>query len=311
MKKFILLFIITSLLATAYPLNIKLKNVYKTSKEQIKLSDIVASHEGDDAIYQQIQNTVIDNLPYAQRLKNLTSKEVTQKLKSAHPRVSVSIPDNIVAIRWEETFLHSDTIHREAKAFLMRHLSLSKDAEVTLANTPKIPVPNQNVKLTFEENRYSQGSSMVRLDGKVYSQNKLIYVFNVQAKVSEQREVYQAKRSIKKGELVSPEDFLAVRQAINPSGIYLTSLDTTDEYIANNFIGKGALLKKTDITTSPEVRKNDLVTVVVQSDTMQLNYQAISKGNGWLGDRITLQNPESKQDFSAEVIEKNTVLVRF
>jgi len=310
MKKLYLVFIIICLLTNAFALNLKLKNLYMTKKEQIRLSDIVASYD-DDIAYQQIQNTVIDNLPYTQRMKNITSKEVTQKLKSAHPRVSVSITDNIVALRWEENFLDNDTIQREVKSFLMRHLSLGRDAEVTLANTPKIPVPNQNVKLTFEENKYSQGSNTVRLDGKVYSANKLIYVFNVQAKVSEQREVYQAKRSIKKGELVNPEDFLPVKQSINPSGAFLLSLDNENEYIANNFIGKGAILKKTDITTSPEVRKNDLVTVLVQSDTMQLSYQAISKGNGWLGDRVTMHNPESKQDFSAEVIEKNTVLVRF
>jgi len=311
MKKLLLMTILLCILSSAYSLNIKLKNAYKTHKEQIRLCDIVSSHEGDSAVYQQIQNLAIDSLPYAQRLKNLSSKDVLQKIKSAYPRIDVSIADNIVAIRWEETFLDSEIVHREAKSFLIRHLSLSKDAEITLASVPKIPVPNQNVKLTFEESRHSQNSNMVRLDGKVYSANKLIYVFNIQARVSEQCEVFQAKRSIKKGEIISPDDFIAVRQAINPNGVYLTSLAQTSEYIANNFIGKGAFLRKNDITTSPEVRKNDLVNVLVQSDTMQLSYQAISKVNGWIGDRITLQNPESKQDFSGLVIEKNTVLVRF
>jgi len=311
MRRLFLILFIMFVTAGVDAIEIKLKNVYKTNKEQIRLCDLVDKIEGEDAVYQQIKNVVIETLPYDRRLVNIKSNDVLKKVKQAFPRIDVTISNTVTAVRWEETFLSRDILLREAKSFLVRHYSLSSSAEVSLASIPRIPVPNQNVKLTFEENKYSQSGNMMRLDGKVYSENKVIYVFNVQARVQEKREIFQAKRSIQKGEKVTTDDFLIVVQAVNPNGIYLLSFSNEQEYIANNFIGKGAIIKKTDINTSPYVTKNEMVTVLMQNDTMQLSYQAIAKANGWFGDRIMLQNPESHQDFAGEVIDQNTVLVKF
>jgi len=311
MRRFFVILFIMFVTAGVNAIDIKLKNVYKTNKEQIRLCDLVDKIEGEEAVYQQIKNVVIETLPYDRRLVNIKSNDVLKKVKQAFPRVEVTISNTVTAVRWEETFLNRDIILREAKSFLVRHYSLSSSAEVNLASIPKIPVPSQDVRLTFEENKYSQSGNMVRLDGKVYSQNKVIYVFNVQARVQERREIFQAKRSINKGDRVTTDDFITVVQAVNPNGVYLLSFNNEQEYIANNFIGKGAILKKTDINTSPYVTKNEMVTVLMQSDTMQLSYQAIAKANGWFGDRIMLQNPESRQDFAGEVIDQNTVLVKF
>jgi len=311
MRRFFIILFIMFVSAGVNAIDIKLKNVYKTNKEQIRLCDLVEKVEGEDELYQQIKNIVIETLPYDRRLVNIKSNDVLKKVKQAYPRVEVAIANTVTAVRWEETFLDSDILLREARAFLTKHFSLGKDAEVSLASIPRIPVPNQNVKLSFEENKYSQNSNLVRLDGKVYSQNKVIYVFNVQARIQEKREIYQAKRSIRKGERITTDDFITVLQAVNPNSVYLLSFNNQQEYIANNFIGKGAILKKTDINTSPYVTKNEMVTVLLQNDTMQLSYQAIAKANGWFGDRIMLQNPESRQDFTGEVIDQNTVLVKF
>lgn len=290
-------------------LTLQLKRVVKINEEIITVNDLVESWDGKHTDYLKIQKIVIDELPYERRIMNIQSNFVTQRIKLFNPEVEVNIPSTITAVRWNEVNLNNETIKREAVNFLTQYYSLSDNSSISFMNMPRVSIPSENITLSFSKNRTTENTNYIRLDGKVFYKGELINVFNLLAKVEEVKLVYQANRSIRKGQKIVLNDFIKVSIPANPNNAYLHDFDDSKDFIANNFISKGSYLKNTDIVSPPFVQRNDLVTVLIQSVSMQLSYQAISRANGWLGDRIMLQNPDSKQTFYAEVIDKNKVLI--
>ena len=290
-------------------LNLKLKNVARINNGTIRLQDLVESHDGDSAIYQRIRNTVIDQLPYDKRMINLKSNEIADKIRQNHPNTEFTLSSNLVAVRWEEIFLSADIVQKEAINFVRRYYRLGENADITILNIPRLAIPNDNITLSFEKSKFSENTNMIRLNGQVLSQNNVINVFHVLAKIEVSQDVFQANRSIKKGEKLTKSDFMTVKMNINPNSNFSLKLDENDEMIASRFISKGSILKNTDIQRAPAVKRNEVVTVVIRGNAMQINYEALSRADGWIGDRILMQNLESRQTFRAEVIDKNTVLV--
>ncbi|MCX6975627.1 MAG: flagellar basal body P-ring formation chaperone FlgA [Verrucomicrobia bacterium] len=66
-----------------------------------------------------------------------------------------------------------------------------------------------------------------------------------------------------------------------------------------------------DITLRPLVRKGQLVDVVVAEGSMNISMKGISLGNGGAGEMVSVRNLDSRKEFSAKVINLNTVQVKF
>jgi flagella basal body P-ring formation protein FlgA len=278
------------------------------SNEEIRLKDLVESYEGCSSDLLKIQNIVIERLPYQRRMMNIQSNNIVQKVRLYSPCVTVNIPSVIVSVRWAEVTLDNERLQREASEFLTRHYNLGDSAEISFMNVPRVTIPSENVILSFEMSRTTENTNFIRLDGRIFHEGEIINSFNLTTRVQERRYVLQANRSIRRGQAISPNDFIRVSIAVNPNNAFVMNLDN-DDLIANNFISKGSYLRNSDIVGSPFVQANDLVTVLIQSAAMQLSYQAVSRANGWLGDRIMLQNPDSRQTFYAQVVDRNTVLI--
>jgi flagella basal body P-ring formation protein FlgA len=66
-----------------------------------------------------------------------------------------------------------------------------------------------------------------------------------------------------------------------------------------------------DIALRPLVRKGQLVDVVVAEGGMNISMKGISLGNGGAGEMVSVRNLDSRKEFSAKVINLNTVQVKF
>jgi flagella basal body P-ring formation protein FlgA len=309
MKKIIIFFTLIVLVLNLNSLTLRFKNVALINSEDIRLRDLVESYQGENDDYELIQNLVVENLTYNRRMLNVKSNDIMEKIRFHYPVLSVRAVSSVIAVRWEEMTLDSGRIQKEASDFLRRHYTLSSEAEINITNIPRVPIPNQNVSIRFEKSNFSENSNIIRLDGNVFHQNDVISAFHILARITDTQYVFQSNRSIRKGESISSSDFIRVRLAVSPNNPFLTIFDDSAELIASRFIAKGANIRNTDVETAPFVRRNELVNVIVRSSTMQLNYQATSRANGWLGDRIMLENPDSRQTFHARVIDRNTVLI--
>jgi flagella basal body P-ring formation protein FlgA len=309
-KKLLLSFVLLIFVfAQLSSLTLQLKRVATINQEDIRLKDLIESWEGDHNDLMKIQNIVVAELPYKQRMKNIPSNVIMQQIRLHYQSIQVSIPSTISAVRWDELTLSTERLQREASDFLTWYYNLGESSMISFMNNPRVQIPSEDVVLHFEMNRATENVNFVRLDGRVLHNGDMVNSFNLTARVQEMKTVLQANRSIRRGQRVNLNDFISVSIPVNPNNAFKTEFEVSSDLVASNFIAKGAYLRYTDVVGSPFVQANDLVTVIVQSAAMRLSYQALARANGWLGDRIMLQNTDSRQTFFAQVIDINTVLI--
>ncbi len=71
------------------------------------------------------------------------------------------------------------------------------------------------------------------------------------------------------------------------------------------------LLTWRDVARRPLVRKGDYVEVAAIDGLLQITMRGLALQNGAQGDTVTIRNPDSKKDFTAQVVAENRVQIRF
>ncbi|MCL1826673.1 MAG: flagellar basal body P-ring formation chaperone FlgA [Candidatus Cloacimonetes bacterium] len=303
----VILLLLVAVQVNAITLN--LKKVVKVTNEMVMVKHLVDSFEGYAEDYSEIEYIVIDTLPFEQRMANLASRDIQEKIIAQYPQIDVRIPSSIVAVRWAETKLDAEELKAEAEAFLRIGYDLSDEAVITFQNIPSVTVPDNKIRLSFETARTPDNSKYTKVICRAENNQNFVHIFSFNVQIEDFQTVYKAKRSIKKDEVIDLNDFTQVQARVNPVNMLISEISITDNLIAKRFITKDAILQKSDVAPLPDVKTNEDVTVVVQTNSMQMSYQALSKVNGWLGDRVMVQNPDSKKIFYAEVIDKNKVKI--
>jgi flagella basal body P-ring formation protein FlgA len=99
-------------------------------------------------------------------------------------------------------------------------------------------------------------------------------------------------------------DFLRERDAL-PASV------GDHSYIFVRGVSPGRLLTWHDIARRPLVRKGDYVEVAAIDGLLSVTMKGLAMENGAAGDTVTIRNPDSRKDFSAQVVAENRVQIRF
>lgn len=76
-------------------------------------------------------------------------------------------------------------------------------------------------------------------------------------------------------------------------------------------VAQGAALTWKDIALAPLVRKGAMVDVTATGGGISVTMKAQAQTTGGAGDTVTVRNMESRKDFQARVIDRNSVRVNF
>lgn len=121
---------------------------------------------------------------------------------------------------------------------------------------------------------------------------------------------YVATRQINAGESLTPADFveqkvdtLRLSQSIVPTGTALA------DYQMTQAMNAGQPLYWRNVSARPLVRKGQTVDVLARKGAMMITMKARALEDGAAGATIAVRNTTSRQDFSAQVINENTVQI--
>jgi flagellar basal body P-ring formation protein FlgA len=76
-------------------------------------------------------------------------------------------------------------------------------------------------------------------------------------------------------------------------------------------VAEGRPLSCKDIALAPLVRKGAVVEVVAGDGKMSISMKGMAMGTGGMGDAITIRNMDTRKDFQARVVDRNSVRVTF
>ncbi len=124
------------------------------------------------------------------------------------------------------------------------------------------------------------------------------------------KEIFVAKDTIKRDEVIEEADLVKVRRNVDRlTSTYVTDKQQLVGKVASRAIGSNEVISGNSVVIPPVVKEGDRLLIVYETQNLILSAQGISMSKGRVGDRIPVRNVDSKTVVYAQVRDKNTVQV--
>lgn len=303
-KIFLLIFLAVGLSLTAKTYRLKSSVIINTSS--IYLSDIIDEHamsEKEKAAFQQIK---ISDFNSSQKFVNLKSEWIESFLKEKQYE-DIQLSGQLVSVYFKQKMIDEQQIKELILSFLSEKLTDYNDINIEFVKIPLIYIQEDLYDLSVNDIDLHENSANIILTINCSVMGKKTESYTAHVKLFKTYEVYQLKNSKKMSESYYISDLQKTIIKDLRNNKYQISLEDILNSVAQNYCPKGKIINASDLREQPLVRKDQMVKVNIISNSFQLSYEAIAKTNAWLGEQVTLQNPENKKFFNARVIAKNTV----
>ncbi len=212
----------------------------------------------------------------------------------------------------------SSLVERDVIAALQRELvarySIEGDLKLSFLQPWKpLPISNaQDWKLVVDlaPNGGLTSTSQVRFH--IESGGKTVgdWLLSVRAQIW--RPIWFSTRRLDRGEIpdgsiCSPKNFDILSEKLS----FVPADTDLSVYEMAQTVSQERPLSWRDISLRPLVKKGQLVDVVVAEGALNISMKGISLGNGGAGEMVSVRNIDSRKEFSAKVINVNTVQVKF
>ncbi len=303
-KIFLIIFLsVTSLLSAK---TLRLKSSVIVNSSSVFLSDIVDNHSLSENEKSNLNHIKIAEFDSNQKFINIKSETIRETLKMLKIN-DIQLTGQIVSVYFKQKSVSDDELKNLINQFLSKKLHDYNDITIDYVKLPLIYIQNEEYLLSVNEIDLNNNSSSIILSLNCKTHDSKTEIYTAHVKLFKTYEVFQLKNSKKMSEEFYISDLQKTIVRDLRSSKYDLTIDDILNSVAYNYCPKGKIINTSDLRDQPLVRKDQLVKVNVRSDSFQLSYEALAKSNAWMGEQITLQNPENKKFFNARVIAKNTV----
>jgi flagella basal body P-ring formation protein FlgA len=303
-----MLFFMLLAFSSIFANNLKLKSSAQIEKTNVYLSDLVELNSLDLSTRQEIAKILIMNIDKNVKFQNLSVQQINQILKKQNIN-KYFISGQLITIYPNNQIISTELIQSTVKDYLLKRFSIDELTEIELVKIPQIKIKDTNYQLFIKNNASQQlnGKMIIALQVKYPNMAPEEYPLNL--KLYKTYTVYKLKNSKKMSERFVADDLELNYSRELISNQYNLSYEEILEKVAATYCPKGKILNTSDVKSEPLVRKTDFVVVNIIGKNFNMKYNAIAKNDAWLGEQVTLENPDTKRFFNAKVIDKNLVAI--
>lgn len=173
--------------------------------------------------------------------------------------------------------------------------------QIEAAKQAKILV--EGLKLNALQNKFSCDVE-VFADGRPYAKT------NVSGKYYVLGDIFVPARHIEKGEIITPDMLKTITVRMNRiKPMFVVDRDKLVDKEAKKYLKEGKIINDRDVGTKILIKKNDIITMVYQTDNMQITAKAQARQDGSKGEKIEIENTKSKKVLYGIVLDADTVIV--
>lgn len=205
-------------------------------------------------------------------------------------------------------------IHAAVTAYVHETLAdFSGDIDVTVRRRGGLRVEGRGaVKLRVRPDRFRSQARSVPVVLEMVRGPVVVQEYSLIAEVRYFDDVVIATRSIDRGKPISEAAVTIERREVTTIlGRYISRMSDLVNKRAKMRIGMGRPLSTRYVEQIPVVEKGDMVRIRAQIGRIVATAVGIARENGVKGDRIVVQNAESREKLMAEVVAPGTVKVVF
>ena len=216
-------------------------------------------------------------------------------------------PDNTKTVTSQE-------IIASAENYLINSLDWNPESVDISINYPgkDLKIPEGKLFLDFGKTNNPRGIGRIPLTVLVKVDDKFIKRLRVNANVAVYQDVVKTINSLQRGNIIGTSDVVIERTRTERLLRDIpTSLDKVIGKAATRNIQNGKIVKFRDLKKVPTVKRGARVIILARRGTMKITAPGTVREDGFKNSIIQVVNLETKKTIYAEVINGNTVEVRF
>ena len=205
-------------------------------------------------------------------------------------------------------------IRESAENYLINSLDWdpeSMDIEINY-DSKDLVVPEGKLLLDFGKTNIHRGVGRIPLTILLKIDNKFFKRLRVNAKVGIYQDVVKTVNSLQRGNVISTSDVVIER--VRTERILKdipTTLDKVIGQAATRNLQNGKIVKFRDLKKVPTVKRGSRVIILARKGSMKITAPGTAREDGFKNSIVQVVNLETKKMIYAEVINSNTVEVKF
>ncbi len=205
-------------------------------------------------------------------------------------------------------------IRESAENYLINSLDWdpeSMDIEINY-DSKDLVVPEGKLLLDFGKTNTHRGVGRIPLTILLKIDNKFFKRLRVNAKVGIYQDVVKTVNSLQRGNVISTSDVVIER--VRTERILKdipTTLDKVIGQAATRNLQNGKIVKFRDLKKIPTVKRGSRVIILARKGSMKITAPGTAREDGFKNSIVQVVNLETKKMVYAEVINSNTVEVKF
>ena len=208
----------------------------------------------------------------------------------------------------------SQQIRESAENYLINNLDWNPESmDITVSYEAKdLVLPEGKLLLDFGMPKNPRGVGRIPLTVQVKVDDKFIRRLRVNAKVGVYQDVVRTVNSVQRGSVISASDVIVART--RTERILKDVPATLGQVIgqaATKNIQNGEIVKFRDLKQVPTVKRGSRVIILARKGSMKITAPGAVREDGFKNSIVQVVNLETKKTIYAEVINANTVEVRF
>ena len=208
----------------------------------------------------------------------------------------------------------SQEIRESAENYLINHLDWNPDSMDIEINyqARDLVVPAGKLLLDFGRINNPRGVGRIPLTVLVKVDDKFIKRLRVNAKVAVYQDVVKTVNSLQRGSVISVSDVVMERTRTERILKDIpTTLDKVIGQAATRNLQNGKIVKFRDLKKVPTVKRGSRVIILARKGSVKITAPGTVREDGFKNSIVQVMNLETKKMIYAEVINGNTVEVRF
>ncbi len=168
----------------------------------------------------------------------------------------------------------------------------------------------KQAKILVEGLRLNELQNKFSCDVEIFADGRPYAKTNVSGKYYVLGEVYVPARNIEKGEIITSEMLKTIKIRMNRvKPVFVVDDEKLLDKEAKKYLKEGKLVNERDVGAKILIKKNDVITMVYQTDNMQITAKAQARQDGSKGEKIEIENTKSKKVLYGIVLDADTVIV--
>jgi len=282
--------------------------------EQYKLGDIAELKGTDFALIDQLSQLLMGRSPIPGAKTSITKARILSKLRSGNINPAFVIFPNGSSTQIQRSALRIPG--KDIDQVVLDHIKeQNPDTEIKpriLSNSRDVFLPKGEVDFKVSERgQYKKEGGYRTYSVNFQVDGKNIKTVAVRTYLKIYKDVYVAKETIKRNQVVQEKDVRRTRKNIDTApSAYLTKKSDLVGKIAKRTINSKEILQKGALTTAPAILSGDRLMIIYETKSLLISVPGVSLSKGRVGEVIPVRNLQSKTVVYATVKGKNKVQVK-